>query len=41
MTVHIGAEKGEIAEKGTHDQLIAKNGLYAEMWSRQQDSLQN
>ncbi len=27
--------KGAVAERGTHRQLLAKNGLYAEMWERQ------
>ena len=27
---------GRIAERGTHAALLRKNGLYAEMWSRQQ-----
>ena len=30
-------EKGKIAEKGTHKELLQKNGLYAEMWMRQQE----
>lgn len=29
-------DKGRIAERGTHDALLAKQGLYAEMWDRQQ-----
>jgi ATP-binding cassette subfamily B multidrug efflux pump len=28
-------ENGAIVEEGTHEQLIANNGLYAELWSRQ------
>lgn len=28
-------DKGEIAERGSHDSLVAKNGVYAEMWSAQ------
>ena len=28
-------EKGVIVERGTHDELVAKNGLYAELYSRQ------
>ena len=30
-------ESGEIVEEGTHKDLIIKNGLYAEMWMRQQE----
>lgn len=26
---------GELAERGTHNELLAKNGLYAQMWERQ------
>ena len=29
-------ERGRIAERGTHADLIARGGLYAEMWERQQ-----
>jgi ATP-binding cassette subfamily B protein len=29
-------EAGRVAEKGTHMQLLRKNGLYADMWARQQ-----
>jgi ATP-binding cassette, subfamily B, heavy metal transporter len=29
-------EKGRIAERGTHASLVARGGLYAEMWARQQ-----
>jgi ATP-binding cassette, subfamily B, heavy metal transporter len=28
-------DQGRIAERGTHAQLLAKRGLYAELWSRQ------
>jgi ATP-binding cassette subfamily B multidrug efflux pump len=28
-------DKGRIVEEGTHDQLVAKNGLYAQLWKRQ------
>jgi ATP-binding cassette subfamily B protein len=29
-------EDGRVAERGTHEGLLARGGLYAEMWSRQQ-----
>ena len=32
-------ENGTIAEQGSHKELINKNGLYAEMWLRQQEQL--
>ncbi len=32
-------EEGEIMEKGTHESLISKNGLYAEMIRRQHDAV--
>ena len=32
-------ENGTIAEQGSHKELIQKNGLYAEMWMRQQEQL--
>lgn len=28
-------DDGEIVEQGTHDELVAKNGMYARMWARQ------
>ena len=28
-----------MAEQGTHKELIEKNGLYAEMWMRQQEQI--
>lgn len=28
--------QGQVAESGTHSELLAKNALYAEMWARQQ-----
>ena len=31
-------EKGSIIEKGTHSELLAKNGSYASMWARQQEA---
>jgi ATP-binding cassette subfamily B protein len=32
-------DKGKLVEDGTHDDLIAKHGLYAQLWHRQQNSL--
>jgi ATP-binding cassette, subfamily B, heavy metal transporter len=29
-------DEGRVAERGTHAQLLAKGGLYADMWARQQ-----
>src|SRR4051794_37873116 len=29
-------DEGRVAERGTHAQLLRKNGLYADMWARQQ-----
>ncbi|HYJ82820.1 MAG TPA: ABC transporter ATP-binding protein/permease, partial [Allosphingosinicella sp.] len=29
-------DQGRVAERGTHAQLLRKNGLYADMWARQQ-----
>lgn len=31
-------EAGRIAERGTHHQLLARNGLYASMWNRQREA---
>ncbi len=28
-------DKGEVVEEGTHDELIAQSGLYAQLWNRQ------
>jgi ABC-type multidrug transport system fused ATPase/permease subunit len=28
---------GTIVEQGTHDELVAKQGLYADLWRRQKD----
>jgi ATP-binding cassette subfamily B protein len=33
-------QDGRIAERGTHGQLIARDGLYAEMWRRQSEAVQ-
>ena len=33
---HLGYYKGRVAERGTHAALVARGGLYAEMWARQQ-----
>jgi ABC-type transport system involved in Fe-S cluster assembly fused permease/ATPase subunit len=30
-------EAGQVAEQGTHAELLAQDGLYAEMWARQQN----
>ncbi|MDO4460430.1 MAG: ABC transporter ATP-binding protein [Clostridia bacterium] len=30
-------DKGKVAEDGTHDELMAKNGIYAELYKRQQN----
>lgn len=29
--------KGKIAEQGSHDELLAQNGIYADLWQRQKD----
>ena len=31
-------DAGEIVERGTHAQLLARNGLYASMWNRQREA---
>jgi len=28
-------DQGRIAEQGTHDELVALNGIYAHLWQRQ------
>jgi ATP-binding cassette subfamily B protein len=30
-------DKGACVEQGTHDELIAQNGIYADLWARQKD----
>ena len=32
-------DAGHIAEQGTHDELVAKNGIYAQLWQRQTGGL--
>jgi ATP-binding cassette subfamily B protein len=31
-------EHGQITERGTHDELLRRNGKYAEMWNKQKDT---
>ncbi|RYC17808.1 ABCB family ABC transporter ATP-binding protein/permease [Ciceribacter ferrooxidans] len=46
LSTVIGADEiivlkgGEIAERGTHGELLAMNGLYASMWNRQREATQ-
>ena len=46
LSTVIGADEiivlksGEIAERGTHGELLARNGLYASMWDRQREAIQ-
>jgi ATP-binding cassette subfamily B protein len=35
----IVVEEGEIAERGTHAELLEKNGIYAKMWAEYQQSV--
>jgi ABC-type multidrug transport system fused ATPase/permease subunit len=28
-------DQGRVAERGTHEDLLDRNGLYAELWQRQ------
>ena len=34
-------DQGRIAEQGTHDELLAANGLYARLWARQSGGFLN
>ncbi|MCM2292002.1 ABC transporter ATP-binding protein/permease [Allorhizobium sp. BGMRC 0089] len=46
LSTVIGADEiivlkaGDIAERGTHVELLAKGGLYASMWNRQKEAIQ-
>ncbi len=31
-------DAGRIVERGTHQELLAQNGLYASMWNRQREA---
>jgi ATP-binding cassette subfamily B protein len=31
-------DRGRVAERGRHGDLLARNGLYADMWRRQQEA---
>ena len=33
-------EQGEILEQGTHDELLQREGRYAQLWNRQQADAQ-
>jgi ATP-binding cassette subfamily B protein len=32
-------EQGQITERGTHDELLNRNGKYAEMWNKQKTAV--
>src|SRR5262249_54736071 len=34
----IALDRGKIVERGTHQQLLARGGLYASMWNRQREA---
>jgi len=34
-------EKGRLEEEGTHDELLSKKGIYAEMYSNQEEWYKN
>ena len=34
-------DRGRIVEQGTHHELLAQNGLYAQLWSRQSGGFLN
>jgi ATP-binding cassette subfamily B protein len=31
-------DRGRVVERGRHGELLARNGLYADMWRRQQEA---
>ncbi len=31
-------EEGQITERGTHEELLMKQGKYSEMWNKQKDT---
>ena len=31
-------EQGQITERGTHKELLSRDGKYAEMWNKQKDT---
>ena len=38
MTGSGPVQEGEVVERGTHAELVAQRGLYAEMWARQAEA---